>query len=173
MPPTQRDAAARLGTDAPANLQAGLQATVAQGTDVVEVSSRGPDPELAATLVNGLIAVYTRQLNDAHAQSAGDSLAQISDEVARLTQKVQVQRRQLEDFRLRHNIVSFEREENEVLGRVRGQTEALNKAEEKLAVAEGKLRAMTESASTGRPVAAPVRPNATLDNLEQRASATP
>ena len=171
MPPMQRDAAARLGTDAPANLQAGLQATVAQGTDVVEVSSRGPDAALAATLVNGLIAAYARQLNDAHAQTTGDSLAQISDEVARLTQKVQGQRRQLEDFRLRHNIVSFEREENEVLGRVKGQTEALNKARETLAIAQGKLRAMTESSSAGRPNAAPGRPNATLENLEQRASA--
>ena len=171
MPPAQRESIARQGEDAVAELQAGLQAAVAPGTDVVEVSSRGPDAALAATLVNGLIAAYTRQLNDAHAQTAGDSLAQISDEVAQLTQKVQVQRRQLEDFRLRHNIVSFEREENEVLGRVKGQTEALNKAQETLAIAQGKLRAMTESTSAGRPSAAPVRPNATLENLEQRASA--
>ena len=170
MPDAQRDAAARLGADPVDALQAGLLADVADGTDVVELSSRGPDAALAAALVNALIAAYTGQLNDAYVNTSGSALVQIGDEVAQLTQKVQTQRRQMEDFRLRHNIVSFEREENEVLGRVRGQTEALNKAQEKLAIAEGKLRAMTESATVGRPVAAPARANATLENLEQRAS---
>ena len=170
MPDAQRDAATRLGADPVEALQAGLLADVAEGTDVVEISSRGPDAALAAALVNELVAAYTVQLNDAYAKTSGSSLTQIGDEVAQLTQKVQSQRRQMEDFRLRHNIVSFEREENEVLGRVKGQTEALNKAQEKLAIAEGKLRAMTESAAVGRPIAAPVRANATLENLEQRAS---
>lgn len=166
----QRDTASRLGADPVAALQTGLQAKVAEGTNVVEVSSQGPDAALAAMLVNELVVAYTGQLNDAYAKTSGSSLTQISDEVAQLTQKVQTQRRQMEDFRLRHNIVSFEREENEALGRIKGQTEALNKAQEKLAIAEGKLRAMTESAAGGRPIAAPVRPNATLENLEQRAS---
>jgi len=170
MPDTQRATASRLGADPVAVLQAGLQATVADGTDVVEVSSRGADAAFSATLVNELIVAYADQLNDAYAKTSGSSFTQISDEVAKLTQKVQTQRRQIEDFRLRNNIVSFEREENEVLGRVKGQTEALNKAQEKLAIAEGKLRAMTESAAAGRPIASSVRPNATLENLEQRAS---
>ncbi|MEQ1743586.1 MAG: tyrosine-type recombinase/integrase [Candidatus Nitrotoga sp.] len=170
MPDTQRDTVFRLGADPVAAVQAGLQATVAEGTDVVEVSSRGPDATFAAMLVNELVVAYTGQLNDAYAKTSGSSFTQISDEVAKLTQKVQTQRRQIEDFRLRNNIVSFEREENEVLGRVKGQTEALNKAQEKLAIAEGKLRAMTESAAAGRPIASSVRPNATLENLEQRAS---
>lgn len=170
MSDTQRDTASRMGADPIAALQAGLQATVAEGTDVVEVSSRGPDAMLAATLVNELVVAYTGQLNDAYAKTSGSSLTHISDEVAQLTQKVQTQRRQMEDFRLRHNIVSFEREENEVLGRVKGQTEALNKAQEKLAITEGKLRAMTESAAAGRPITLSARPNATLENMEQRAS---
>jgi hypothetical protein len=56
------------------------------------------------------------------------------------------------------------------LGRIKGQTEALNKAQEKLAITEGKLRAMTESAAAGRPTTSSARPNATLENMEQRAS---
>jgi polysaccharide biosynthesis transport protein len=171
MPPLDAATSTRLGADPLAALQSGLEAVVAQGTDVVELSSRGPNPELAANLVNELIVAYTQKLADGYAQTAGTSLTQIGDEVAQLTEKVKTQRRQMEDFRVRHGIVSFEREENEVLGRVKGQTEALNKAQEKLATAEGKLRAMTESASQNRPVASPVRPNATLENLEQRASA--
>ena len=158
------------GQDLVDTLQAGLEASVAEGTDVVELSSRGTDAGQAAALVNALVATYTRQLADAHTQSTGTALAQARDEVNRLTQKVQAQRRQVDDFRLRHSIVSFEREENEVLGRVKGQTEAITKANEKLAQAEGKLRAMTESSAAGRPIASSARPNATLENMEQRAS---
>ncbi len=171
MTPIEASARSKFGADPLTSLQAGLEAVVAQGTDVVELSSRGPEPEVAATLVNELIVAYTQKLADGYAQTAGTSLVQLGDEVAKLTEKVKTQRRQMEDFRVRHGIVSFEREENEVLGRVKGQTEALNKAQEKLAVAEGKLRAMSESASADRPVAATARPNAALDNLEQRASA--
>ena len=126
MPDTQRDTASRLGTDPVASVQAGLQATVIKGMDVVEVSSRGPDATFAAMLINELVVAYTGQLNDAYAKTLGSSLTQISDKVAQLTQKVQTQRRQMEDFRLRHNIVSFEREENEILSPVKGQTEALS-----------------------------------------------
>ena len=171
MTPIEASATSKFGADPLTSLQAGLEAVVAQGTDVVELSSRGPEPEVAAALVNELVVAYTQKLADGYAQTAGTSLVQLGDEVAKLTEKVKTQRRQMEDFRVRHGIVSFEREENEVLGRVKGQTEALNKAQEKLAVAEGKLRAMSESASADRPVAATARPNAALDNLEQRASA--
>ena len=171
MPALDASANSRFGTDPVTSLQAGLEAVVAQGTDVVELSSRGPDAQVAATLVNEVIVAYTQKLNDGYAQSAGSSLTQLGDEFAKLTDKVKAQRRQMEDFRLRYGIVSFEREENEVLGRVKGQTEALNKAQERLATAEGKLRAMSESASSDRPVAATLRPNAALDGLELRASA--
>ena len=170
MPALDASATSKFGADPVTSLQSGLQAVVAQGTDVVELSSRGPDPQVAATLVNGLIVAYTQGLADGYAQTAGTSLSQLNDEVVKLTEKVKTQRRQMEDFRVRHGIVSFEREENEVLGRVKGQTEALNTAQAKLDTAEGKLRAMSESAAAGRPVAARARANATLENLEQRAS---
>ena len=170
MTPIDTSASSKFGADPLTSLQAGLEAVVAQGTDVVELSSRGPDAEVAANLVNELIAAYTQKLTDGYAQTAGTSQAQLDEEVTKLADKVKTQRRQMEDFRVRHGIVSFEREENEVLGRVKGQTEALNKAQEKLATAEGKLRAMSESATAGRPVVARDRRNAALDNLEQRAS---
>ena len=170
MPALDASATSKFGADPVTSLQSGLEAQVVQGTDVVELSSRGPDAQVAANLVNELIVAYTQGLADGYAQTAGTSLTQLNDEVAKLTEKVKTQRRQMEDFRVRHGIVSFEREENEVLGRVKGQTEALNTAQAKLATAEGKLRAMSESAAAGRPVAARARANATLENLEQRAS---
>ena len=169
--PAIRQRLAELKPDPLVALQGGLEANLANGTDVVEISSRGPYPELAASLVNDLIAAYTNRLERAYLDSAGDSINQINAEVAALTQKVADKRRELEEFRQRNNIVSIEREENDILGRVKGQTEALNKAQERLAIAEGKLRAMTEGQAAKRALNTGSRSNATLDSLELRASA--
>ena len=55
MPALDATANSKFGADPLTSLQAGLEAVVAQGTDVVELSSRGPDSEVAATLINELI----------------------------------------------------------------------------------------------------------------------
>ena len=160
-----------LGSGPVAALQAGLDAKLAQGTDIVEISSRGPSADLAAALVNEIIKTYAMQLGKSYQATAGSSLAQISDEVNQLTAKVQEKNRQIEEFRVRNNIIALERDENATLGQVKGQTDALNKAQERVAIADGKLRAMSEAVASGKPAALPARQSATLDNLEQRAVA--
>ncbi len=168
-----------LGPDPIAALQASLEAKAAEGTDVVELSSRGPDADLAASLVNGLILAYQKQLEGAYSAVANESLAQINDEVAKLEARVKDKRGQLEAFRLRHNIISLEREENDALGRVKGQTEALNKAQERVAQAEGKLaavqrRVQAQQQAAVRPSTQPAntaRTDPVLQDLERRASA--
>ena len=158
-----------LGPDPVAAMQSMLQINAAQGADVVELSSTGGDAELVAALVNTVIGTYTERLEQAYRATSTESLEQINDEVAKLAAKVAEKRRVVEDFRIRHNVVSLEREENQLLSRVRGQSTALNNANEKLAMAEGKLRALSEAAAAGRPVVRS-RDNPTLANLEQRAS---
>ena len=160
---------AALGPDPVTAMQSSLALSPAGGTDVVELAATGPDPDLVADVVNGVIATYRERLEQAYQETTNESLAQIDDEVAKLEAKVSAQRRFLEDFRLRHNVVSMEREENQVLARVRGQAAALNNANEKLAAAEGKLRSLSEAAAAGRSIVR-ARDNPTLANLEQRAS---
>ncbi len=169
--PALRKTLEALGADPVAALQTGLEAKLAQGTDIVDLSSRAPHAGLAAALVNGLIKAYATQLDKGFQSTAGDSLTQITDEVNQLAQKVETKNRQIEEFRVRNNIISLERDENATLGQVKGQTEALNKAHERLAIADGKLRAMSEAVASGKPAAMPARQSATLDNLEQRAVA--
>ncbi len=168
---SSQSALASLGADPVTLLQTGLEAKLAQGTDIVEISSRGPSADLAAALVNEIIKTYATQLDKSYQATAGSALAQISDEVSQLSAKVQEKNRQIEEFRVRNNIVSLERDENATLGQVKGQTEALNKAQERVAIADGKLRAMSEAVASGKPAVLPARQSATLDNLEQRAVA--
>ena len=75
----------------------------------------------------------------------------------------------MEAFRVRHNIVSAEREENEALSRVKGLGVSLNTAEEKAVAAEAKVRSVRESIASGKS-AVRARDNPTLANLEARLS---
>ena len=53
-------------------------------------------------------------------------MAQAAEEVQRLESSVRAKRRDVEAFRSRHNIVSLERDENQVLARVKGLAASLN-----------------------------------------------
>lgn len=161
----------RLGARFPTEvaLQTTLTANAAEGTDVVELTAMGRDPALVAALVNEVIAAYREQLEQAHRATSGEALAQIDEELARLAARVAARRKTVEDFGARHNVVSLEREENQVLARVKGLGTALNNANEKLAAAEGRLHSLEQSAAQGKPVVR-ARDNPTLANLEQRAS---
>ena len=150
-------------------LQSSLTASPAGGTDVVELAATGADAGLVAALVNEVIATYKEQLERAFRDTSGEALAQIDDELTKLAARVAAKRRAVDDFAARHNVVSLEREENQVLSRVRGAGTALNNANEKLAAAEGKLRSLEEAAAQGKSVVR-ARDNPTLANLEQRAS---
>lgn len=158
-----------LGADPAERLQQMLTATPVEGTQVVELAATGPQAELTAAVVNALIAAYQQQSARAHTDTSATALAQTRDELGRLERSVAAKRVEVETFRARHNIVSLEREENPALARIKGQSTALNLANERLAAAEGKLRSIQESLAAGRS-AARAKDDPTLASLEQRAS---
>lgn len=160
---------AALGEDPVTAMQSALKAAPAGESDVVELSGTGGDPELIAALVNAVIGTYRERLEQTHREMSSESLERVNEELAKVQARVAEKRRFAEDFRQRHNVVSLDREENQLLARTRGQATALNNANEKLATAEGRLRSLEESAAAGRSVVR-ARDNPTLANLEQRAS---
>ena len=158
-----------LGPDPIAGMQSRVEATPVAGTNVVELAATAERPELPAPLINAAISVYNARLEAAYRDSSGEAMARADDEVTKLEGIVTAKRRDVEAFRIRNNIVSLERDENEVLARVRNLSTSLSSANDKVATAEGKLSALTESAATGEAVVRS-RDDPTLANLEQRAS---
>jgi uncharacterized protein involved in exopolysaccharide biosynthesis len=158
-----------LGSNPVAGMQSALEVTPVAKTNVVELAATGGSPALLAPVLNMIVATYRDEIADAYRSSSQESVAQTADEVRKLKANVDAKRREVEAFRNRYNIVSLEREENEVLARVRGRSVALNNANERVATAEGKLRSLTESAAAGK-TAVRARDNPTLANLEQRLS---
>src|SRR5262245_64326299 len=96
-------------------------------------------------------------------------MAQALEETRKLEARVSAKRRDVEAFRARHDIVSLEREENEVFARVRGLGTSLAAANDRVAIAEGKLRSLSESAAAGKGVVRS-RDNPTLADLDEQAS---
>ncbi|HVN36485.1 MAG TPA: tyrosine-type recombinase/integrase [Casimicrobiaceae bacterium] len=159
----------RFGSDPIAGMQAHLSAVPVPRTNVVEIVAAGPDADLLAPLVNTTIDAYRERLARAFEASTSEALAQADDQVKRLQESVEAKRRDLEAFRLKNNIVSLERDENAVLAQVKSLGVNLSNANERMVAAEGKLRALNESAAAGNPVTRQ-RDDPTLTNLEQRRS---
>ena len=160
---------ALFGRDPVEGIRSSLEVVPVAGTNVVEITARGGRPEVLAAVVNNLIEVYREHLANAYRSASGESLAQAAEESQRLESSVLAKRRDVEAFRSRHDIVSLEREENQVLARVKGLAASLNVANDKAATAEGRLRSLTESAAASKGVVR-ARDNPTLASLEQRAS---
>ena len=151
------------------DIQSHLDATAVANTNVVELVATGPRPEVLAPLITAIVDSYRSQLAEAFRESSAESTAQIEEEVKKLKDDLANKRRDVEAFRLRHNIVSLERDENQALAQTRTLSTSLGNANENVAKAEGKLRALTESAAAGNTVVR-AKDDPTLANLEQRAS---
>lgn len=160
---------AAFGPDPVAGMQGAVQATPVAGTNVVELVATGRDATLLAPLVNSIVDVYVERLAESYRSQSSESMTQANEEVAKLEAIVTTKRRNVEAFRLRYNIVSLERDENQVLAQVRNLSTSLSSANEKAAAAEGKLRALNETVAAGNSVTRQ-RDDPTLANLEQRAS---
>jgi len=177
--PVLEEAAARLESggyyvggsepDPVASLQSHLETIPVPNTNVVELVATGRRPALLAPLVNTVIEVYRDRLAAAHRDSSADSLEKASEEARRLEAGVTNMRQDAEAFRLRNNIVSPERDENEILARTRELGASLAAANGRVTQAENRLHALSASAAAGEP-AARSKDESTLANLEQRAS---
>jgi len=140
-----------------------------EGTQVVALRAEGPQRQFLAQLVNTLTGVYQEHLATAYQKSTGTGADQLHDSVQALEQQVAAKRQEVEAFRSSNDIVSTERDENQLLSAAKGLATDLNEAKSKLAAAEGQLRAVRNAAAAGEGLVA-AKDNPTVADLERRAS---
>lgn len=157
---------AAAGADPVAELQSRLEATQVPNTSIVELAAKGPQPETLSALVNTIIDAYRERQAATYRDSSAESMAQASDEVKKLEESIAAKRREVEAFRQKHRIVSGERDENQVLSQVRTLSASLGSANERVAKADGKLKALTDAAAGGGVAA---KDDPAVAALEQRA----
>lgn len=157
------------GSDPVPGVQAALAAAPVADTNIISLNAVGREPAHLAAILNALIDVYSRRLLDGYASSASGEIGALREELARLDQRLGERRKALDDFRQTADIVSGERDENQILARVKGLSNSLNLANDKAAQAEGRVRSIRESQAAGKTVVRS-RDNPTLAALETRAS---
>lgn len=136
--------------DAPVQLQEMIRAVPVNGTEVVELQAIGTRPEQLAAALNGLVEASRGEMKTSYDAAASESLAQARREAERLARDVRERRAQLDAFRGQNELLSPEREENDAVARLKGLSASLNTATEKTAVADARLRALRETAATGK-----------------------
>lgn len=146
-----------------------ISVTPVPGTQIVQLASIGPHPEVLAYALNQLMEIYRGQVAARYRDTSTEALADAREEAQRYEAAVGDKRRALDAFRARYNIVSAERDENEALARVRGLGASLNAAEDRAVAAQAKLRSLRDAAAGGG-TAVRAKDNPTLANLETRLS---
>ena len=146
-----------------------LKVTRVEGTNVIQIEAKGSDKVLLPHLVNGLIESYREQQAAAGKSSTLTELTEAREEARVIDGRVAEKKQAMEAFRLQSNIVSAERSENRTLSRLTGLSNALNAAEEREALAQGKVQALEQAIREGKrgPLA---KDNPTVATLENRLS---
>jgi uncharacterized protein involved in exopolysaccharide biosynthesis len=156
--------------DPPATLQSMLSIVQLPNTNIVAIQADGREPVFLPRLIDRVIANYQASLGDRFKSGSVTALAEARDEADKLDAAVRDKRLEVDTYRAQNNIVSTERDENEVLSAVKGVGASLNAANEKVVAAEAKLAALKEAEAAGHTVVR-ARDNPTLAALEQQASA--
>jgi uncharacterized protein involved in exopolysaccharide biosynthesis len=150
-------------------VQAMLSVTRLEGTNVILIEARGPHRTLLPRLINVLIETYGEQQLQAGRSSSQAELADAREEARVIDEKAAAKKREVEAFRMRSNIVSAERDENQTLSRVKGLGASLSTATDREALAEGKVHALEQAIQEGKR-APQAKDNPTVAGLENRLS---
>jgi succinoglycan biosynthesis transport protein ExoP len=113
-----------------ADLESMLSAVVVADTNILELRAEGEARTELAPLINAWIEAYFATQSPARKVTSQSANEVSQQQLRELGDKVQVKRDELADFRLQHDIVSMQREENRVLMRLKGLATSLNKSEE-------------------------------------------
>lgn len=157
------------GIDRISAIQAALTAEPVADTHLIKLTLSGPRHEHLSAILTALIEAYSRRTFESYAASASSESASLRQELEHLEQRLDEKKNALENFRQSADIVSGERDENQILARVKGLSVSLNLANEKIAEAEGRVRSLRESLAAGKGTVR-VKDNPTLAALEARAS---
>jgi polysaccharide biosynthesis transport protein len=135
-------------------------------TNLVEMVAQGSDADLLPILVDTWIDVYIEARAEDIQGSKLSSMQLVQDELGELELKIEQSRDALEQYRNEHNIISAQREENEVLSRLDGLNSALNNAVEEEVKAKVYLDTVRDGVAKGR-VIIPRSDMSDLQALEQ------
>jgi uncharacterized protein involved in exopolysaccharide biosynthesis len=137
-------------------------------TNLIELRAEGEDSNFLPLLLNTLTEQYQLYRSQKIGKETDETASVLNDQFEALTDKVTQKRDELDQFRNEHSILSMGRDENQVLARLKGLTDSLNKANDAEVNAKAHLNAVQNSIRKGQPVV-PDTDKRSLANMEKRA----
>jgi uncharacterized protein involved in exopolysaccharide biosynthesis len=134
---------------APRELAQLLQVVPVEETNLVEMAAEGPDADILPPLVNNWIDAYLELWAQEALNRKVNTLRQVEDELASLEVKLEQARDSLDRYRRENDIISAQREENEIASRLGGLNRALNNAMEEEVKTGAQLDTLLESLRRG------------------------
>jgi uncharacterized protein involved in exopolysaccharide biosynthesis len=150
------------------NLRDMLFVVPVEETNLIELQAEGEDVQFLPLLLNTLTEQYQLYRRRQISKETDETASALNEQFETLTQKVSQKRDELDRFRSEHSILSMGRDENQVLARLKGLTNSLNKASDAEVNAKANLNAVQSSIRKGQPVV-PDSDKRSLANLEKRA----
>lgn len=136
-------------------------------TNLVEVAAEGPDPLMLPELLNNLMVAYSELRINAINEAISNTNKSLLQQQLTLEELISTKRDELARFRADNDILTLGDNENAVSTRLRGITEALNKAIEAKVNAQASLEAAQAAIARGDPVVPPSDERAFAD-LQKR-----
>ena len=160
-----------LDADPVLTIQGMLTVTPVAGTQVVQLRAQGAEKALVAPLVNTVIDVYRNEQATSGTAVSQAQLLESREALRVIEASVAEKKKALEALKLRSNIVSSERDENQTLSRLKGLGTSLTAATDREATAAGRVRAIEQAIAQGNrtPLA---KDNPTVAAIESRLSQT-
>jgi polysaccharide biosynthesis transport protein len=144
--------------------KAALTAKQVEGTQLVGIRFRNGNPEIAADVVNGIIAAYVRGNFDSRYESVTQVRAWLSSQMDELRARASNAQKKLAEFQEQNNLVGTDPSHNTVIDRLKLLNERVTIAEGDRILKEAQVRA----AATGDPaVLASLLPDPQLQSLQQ------
>lgn len=149
-------------------LQSMLAVESVTDTNLVELQAQGHDPKLLAQVVNAWLDAYQQARENTVEKNKNNTTDSLENENARLDEEITAKRRELDQFRRTHDILSRNDTENQAMARLSGLNAALNKSSDDETKSKAKLDAIKAALAKGEPVLPPEEQQG-LESLEKRA----
>ncbi|MGZ8191587.1 MAG: hypothetical protein ACXWTS_10225 [Methylococcaceae bacterium] len=137
-------------------------------TNLVQLIAEGEQPRILQRAVNAWIEVYLKARAQYISETTEKVIAAINKELLLIEQQVEDKRKELEAFRMEHDILSEESSDNQAHARLQGLNQALNTALEEEVKTKAKLE-IVRTAIAQRKAVVPDNDSQALADMMQRA----
>ncbi|MDD2761237.1 MAG: integrase, partial [Methylomonas sp.] len=121
-------------------------------TNLVHLQAKGPDPKLLQLAIDAWIESYLKVRTAFIAENTAKVVTALDEQLQRIDKQVMDKRREIDAFRLSHNILSTESADNQAHARLQGLNASLNTALEEEVKAKAKFEAILNAISRNQTV---------------------